>query len=598
MHGRALFFLSMALFSCDGGPQAPDAPVAGATTYLTPTEQLVRASMVLRGTRPSLAELDAVQADPSALEAKVEEYVESPEFLETIKDLHAERLQLRTDTQFQLPVEGILADKGYTQEDIYHATTESPLEFVKNVVQNDLPYTSIVTADWTVTNDVLADMYGLPYDPKDAGNHDAWQVSHWTDGRPEAGLLSDSEMWRRHVSNGYNFHRGRANFVADAFLCEDFASRNVLVTGGTPLNDPQATANRLNSDQACIGCHGALDPLAAFFWGYKEQIMRNAVTSAYGSNCTYPWQNGIDPYRGSYRPEQFCYPLEFYEAAQQDGWDTYGLPAPAYYGVPGSDVTDLGRYIAEDPRFSMCTVRNFYSYFAEVDRMDIPVQLATDLRDDFVAHNFSAKRLASQIMLSDAFRIAKLGSPTSTDFAPGAIAIRPEQYDRTVADLTGFTWSTDVDDLAKGCAAGTNTCWGTTDLMTTDRYGYRAMFGGTDGLQVLNPIYGATPTKMMVMDAFGTAAAAFVVDHDFALDRSARTLLDQIDEGVTDEAAVRGQLAALHLRILGQFVLGDSPEVDRSYQLFTDALALDGTPDAAWKLVISALLQDPQMLFY
>jgi hypothetical protein len=576
------------------GTVAPTAIV----TKLSDTDRLVRASMALRGIRPSVADIQQIQADPTQFEALIDGYVQSPEFLEVIKDLHAERLLLRTDTQFQLPVLGPLEASGFNQADVYSATTESPLRFVAEVVAEDLPYTEVVTADWMLTNDVLSQMYGLSYDP--AGPE--WQKSQWSDGRPLAGLLSDSEMWRRHVSNGFNFHRGRANLVADAFLCEDFASRDVLVEGGIQLSDPNEVSAALVATPSCVGCHQSLDPLAAFFWGYKEQIMRNAVTSAYAADCAWNWENG-EPYRGSYRPEHFCYPLKFYEATEQDGWEEYGLRPPSYYGTPGTDTTDLGDMIAEDPRFSMCTVRNFYAYLAEVARVDVPLALATTLRDDFVASNYSAKQLAKAIVMSEPFGIATVvptpaatGAPAELPFAPGIQVIRPEQYARTISDLTGFAWLTDMDGAF--CADPTNICWGDVNLANTDRYGYRAMFGGVDGLQVTAPIIGATPTKVMVMSTMGSEAAGFVVTQDFLLPATSRKLLTLVEPTTIDAPTVRAQLAALHLRILGEVAAIDGPEVDASYALFSGALAGGSSPESAWKTVIAAFFQDPRMLFY
>ena len=252
--------------------------------------------------------------------------------------------------------------------------------------------------------------------------------------------------------------------------------------------------------------------------------------------------------------------------------------------------------IAEDTRFSMCTVRNFYSYFAEIQRKDLPVDLATELRDELVASGWSAKELAKQIVLSEPFRAARKTDPTMTDFVPGSLVVRPEQYTRMIEDLTGFRWITVPD--AAGCASGSNTCWGETDLMVTDRYGYRAMFGGVDGLQVTSAIHGATPTKMMVMDTYGSEAAGFVVENDFATSAASRRLLGLVEAGDQEEAKIRAQLVPLHERILGELVTADSPEVSATWDLFAAGLAAGDTPEDAWKLVLSAMFQDPRVLFY
>ena len=158
----------------------------------------------------SLAELDAVEADPGALPGLVDGWLDSDEFGSMIEDLHAELYELRADTNYQLPVMGILVDHGYNQADLHDSTVQGPVKLVREVVLEDRPYTEILTADYTVADDVIAAIYGLPYDV--AGPE--WQHTRWVDGRPQSGLLSDSEMWRRHVSNAANFHRGRANFVS------------------------------------------------------------------------------------------------------------------------------------------------------------------------------------------------------------------------------------------------------------------------------------------------------------------------------------------------------------------------------------------------
>src|SRR5262245_19844939 len=62
----------------------------GANVSLVPmgaNELLVRASTDLRGIRPSLADLDAVTADPNQYQPLVEQYLRSSDFLERVKDI-------------------------------------------------------------------------------------------------------------------------------------------------------------------------------------------------------------------------------------------------------------------------------------------------------------------------------------------------------------------------------------------------------------------------------------------------------------------------------------------------------------------------------
>jgi hypothetical protein len=81
---------------------------------MDPVQRVTRASMAVRGIRPTTEEIDLVQRDPDALGGLVDQWMESPEFAETIRDMWAEILLLRNDTFNQLPVLGKFAEDPYT----------------------------------------------------------------------------------------------------------------------------------------------------------------------------------------------------------------------------------------------------------------------------------------------------------------------------------------------------------------------------------------------------------------------------------------------------------------------------------------------------
>ena len=578
--------------SCGGGSDTGATSPEPEVVFLEPTDHLVRASMVVRGIRPSVDELEQVAANPGALDGIVDAYLESDEFGAFIRDLHAELYLLRADTTFQLPVKGYLVERGYDQDDLHHSTVEAPLRFVEEVIREDRPYTEILTADYAYANEVVADIYGLPFNP----DGPEWQHSRWTDGRPHAGLLSDSEIWRRHVSNAQNFHRARANFVSHTFLCEDIGARDVIVEGGVALNDPFEVAAAVQTQPSCIGCHQVLDPLAALFWGYKEQLKRGAINEAYRQNCEWDWDNG-DPPRGSYRIDHWCYPLRFYVASDESLWDFYGLREPGYFGTPLTSMTDLGYAIAEDPRFAQCTARTFYSYMGQVERLEIPLETASALQDVLVESDFDIKTLVKTIVLSEDFRIDRvMNNADESVFAPSMQTIRPEQFARTLQDLTGFVWLANQDK--GGCEAGGNNCWNDVDLLNSDLFGFRSMQGGIDGYTVTHPTHTATPTKLLSMAMAADEAAGWVVENDFNVPPESRKLLALVEVATTDEAVIRDQLAWLHKRILGEMVGPNDPAVDLSYGLWADSFDRNGDALTAWKMTLSALMQDPRMVFY
>ena len=391
--------------------------------------------MAIRGIRPTPDDLDRVRADPEVLPELVDDYLEDPLFGETIRDLAAELLLLRTDVLDQLPAIGPL--RGRQLAAMHEATAESPLRLFEDVVVNDQPLTALVTADWIWTNEVHSEIYGVPYDT-DAG----WRRSHWTDGRPAAGILSDSEMWRRFESAGSNFHRLRANFIASALLCEAFDTRDIDGASGVDISDEEEVANAVMNTPACINCHQALDPLAGYWWGFKKQTKRFTVVKGYAQDCRTYNPSG-ESLVDTYVPGQYCYPLEHYTVADEGQWEAWSLRPPSYYGQPAADLVDVGQLMSEDPRFSQCMARTFYGYLTQTDRLAVPLELAAELQSVLLESDHSAKALVKAVVLSDSFRATSLSDELLADpaLAEGVVppaglqTIRPEQYARTLEKL-------------------------------------------------------------------------------------------------------------------------------------------------------------------
>ncbi len=207
--------------------------------FLTPREHLVRVSMALRGTRPSAEDLEAVDADPDALEGLVDAYLDDPAFGVTMMSLHNDALLVEPDYAYYpagFPNVGPLEGRDFYE--VNRDIMQAPLRLVEHVIMNDRPYGEVVTADYTLANDTVATVWDLPYDGK--GD---WTVTAWADGRDNAGVLSDSWLFQRHRSTDANANRGRANLVASAFLCADFTSNEVDIDVSIDLSDPEAVAD-------------------------------------------------------------------------------------------------------------------------------------------------------------------------------------------------------------------------------------------------------------------------------------------------------------------------------------------------------------------
>ncbi len=535
-----------------GEPMDPE----DAAVYLTPAEHLNRVSMALRGVRPSAAQLQQVSDDPVAIATIVDDYLEDPRFGTIVRDLHNDALLVLVD--FQVFPAGFLPKGPVTDVDVYRlnrSVTEGPLRLIEHVVTQDLPYSEIVTADYTVTDGVSSEVWGVPYD----GDGQSWETSAWQDEREHAGILSDPWLFQRHNSTLNNANRGRANAISRALLCYDFLSRDIEVDASVNLADPDEVANAVVDNAACASCHQALDPLASFFGDWSPVYVPAEVE--------YP--------HDSFLPDVF----------EQSG---VTLRDPGYFGQAGSGLADLGQFIADDPRFSRCAAQRFYAYFHQIDVDDVPLETTAELQSELSSSGMSAKALVRAIVLDDAFRVSHVEEPGELD-PVGIKKARPPQLSLLIEDLTGFVWSTDLTEFELAPI----------DLMEDGFLGYNVLLGGIDSVFVTRPSYTYSATASLVLRSLAREAANYVVDLDLANpELGSRRLLTLVTEADTDETTIREQLSALHLRILARTVAPDSEAIDESYQLFAAALEHSGDVSRAWKVTLCALLQDVEIAYY
>jgi len=558
-----LLFVGLSLVACK--PDGSQSKVSSAElTPLSPEEQLVRVSMALRGVRPSSADLALVQTDPDALMSLAQAYAESDDFATTAEDLFAEVLRMRS-IELQLP--NVIGDAGVyigSQQDVRHALAEEPLRIVGEVVRQDMPLTTLVTADWTVLDDVSSEIWSdHDYDPEQGG---VQVVSH-TDGRPAAGVLSTNGFLLRHESNGGNFNRGRSSVLSETFLCDVYSNRDIPIAGA--LTDPDAVAAAINTDPACVACHQSVDPIAATFFPLRNRLDPNQITGAYDRGCE------------DLSRSQSCYPVSMYYPEYANYWQEVDMRAPGYFGADAADLQDVGAHIAQDPRFSSCMARRFAAYLTQRPIEAVPAEEVAALQQVLLDSQMSARALAVAVVTNPSFLASEVGTePTELQI------IRPEQLDRMVEDLTGLHLAVAVNDNV-----------GDIPLMADDVLGFRAMSGGIDGASVTLPTHQPTPTKLLTIAALAEEGAGHVVDHDLAASSGERRLLMTVDSTTTDEDIVRAELVHLHGRIFGTIVTPNSPDVDDALALW-QAVADADSPQLAWKTVIAAMLQSPEVLFY
>ncbi len=564
MRAKLVLLVSLALVACEKKKEplkpADPPPLRSDVTYLTPVQHLIRVSLDVRGTRPTIAEINAIEADPSdeKMRGFIHEWMKDPRFRERVKEIWNEGFLTRQDRPY---FPGAPELRSFVSQDEFaKASGNEPLELIAHVVMNDRPFTEVVSAEYTVANGVLASYYDITR-PKDQGHQ--WVESHYTDGRPEAGVLSSTAFHTRWTTTDSNANRGRANAWTRAVLCYDFMTRDIVIDTSLDLSDPNVVNNAVRTNPSCVGCHQTLDPLASHFYGYfiPEDVSPDAERS---------------------------YPIKTYSADLEFRWENSTGRAPGYFGFTNENqnLRALGQQIAEDPRFSMCAVKRFTKGLTSEVIKEQDFVENDRLHDWFVKTNYDAKALVEEILMSPRYRIA---APLATTADPvlGLKLLSPEQVNRMFADLTAseFAW---LMDFPEGY-----------HLLENDIYGFRMMSGGYDSRFVTAPAYTVNATHILTLRMAAADAASLAVDREAQLDPGQRRLLTLVaNMNDASEATVRAQAVDLYKLLYGQAITPDSQDATDVWTLFSTVNARRSDPVYAWKITLAALFSDVRIAFY
>lgn len=519
------------------GTPLADAPVVD---LLGPVGALTRASLDLRGVRPTAEEIAAVEADPAAYDTLLESYLVDARFPGRVRDLFAQIYLTRQDAYYVYASDFGLDD----QASFVAAVGEEPLRILSRIADEDLPYWTIVTADWTMANEVLGAAFPVDY-PADATG---WQEVRYTDGRPAAGVLATNGLWWRYMTNTSNLNRGRANAISRILLCNDYLSRPIEFDRNVNLLDSDALDDALKNNPGCVACHSTLDPLASNLFGFYYFDYTSRLDTTY------------------YHPEREQY------------WRSTTEVEPAYYGQPAYGLEELGWMIAADPRLPECVTEQVFGLLLQRDAALEDTAALTLHREALLDGGVTLRALFRSVMASEEYRHG-----VAADGTHAAKMLSVDQLASAVEDLTGFRFT-----------------YAGYDLLGSDTYGVRTLAGGVDGVYATRPATEPTATATLVVERIAQAAAWHVAEHDRDEPTAARlfTRVDFHETPASDRDAMVAQLQELHLRLFGTRIAADGQEVEANLELWEDLYAVEGDKVAAWAGVLSVLLRDPQFLFY
>ncbi len=478
-------------------------------TLASPEKTLRRAALLFAGRLPSQAELGAVRSGGEArLRRSIRELMQGPGFHEFL--VRAANDQLLTDRErrdvvrfgefkfvnltnkrYELSQEAVA--NGYNEaprrSPIYrqheyaaqYGMARAPLELIAHVVENDLPYTEILTADYIMANPMAAEAYGADTefeDPEDPfefkpSKIEGYYRRHGSQvveedpvlGRrvlnpgilateyPHAGVLNTTVFLKRYPTTATNRNRARSRWTYYHFLGVDIEKSAARTT------DPDALADSNNptmNNPACIVCHIPMDPVAGAYQNYGAMGL---YRDKYG---------GLDSL-----PTLYKRPTDGTATPYQRG-DTWfrDMRQPGFNGetAPSADnsLQWLAERIAADERFARAAVRFWWPAIMGVDLVEPPAEtsdssfdalrlaaaaqnleveeLATSFRIGFRGGApYNARDLLAEIALSPWFRAESITADDGIRTAALRDAgverlLTPEELARKTEAIAGYVW--------------------------------------------------------------------------------------------------------------------------------------------------------------
>ena len=528
---------------------------------LTPVQMLRKAALLLAGRLPTAVEVADVRfggeaALADAIDALMREETFYVRMQEVFNDeLLVERYNRNQDalslldddiyvTRYWHLDEPTEAMRNLMRDRANRAMARESLELMTWIIRNDRPFTEILTADYTVVNDYSALSYGIPGstrpnpDDADAFVFRQAQVPGWY----HAGVASTPTFVSRFPTTATNRNRHRARVYFDRFLATD-----ILAFAERP-SDPTVSAyhNATLNDPQCTVCHATMDPVAGLFQNFDVNGQYN------------PPENGWFP-----------------ELAPP-GFDREMLPPSERPNA----LRWLGERAVQDPRFALAMVQMVYKGLTGSE----PLRPVTDAANaegraaynaqravfDTIAASFRAgdhnfRILVRELLLSDLLRADEAGTASPAVLASAGMQhlLTPEELDRKILAVTGYPWRqqlTSVNYLSSR---------------------YRMLYGGIDSDGTTVRLRAPNGIMVNIADRMGNDMACRSVSRDFVLQVGSRRLFPFVeptyspesDEGFAQPEAIaliRQNIQYLHLRILGEDLPLEHPEIQASYDLFYD----------------------------
>lgn len=448
-------------------------------------------------------------------------------------------------------------------DDYRKALLGEPMKLVEHIVRNDKPFTEIVTADYIMVTPFTARGYGIydelkdqfknPDDPfeyipvrlKALIGRDKRQNQESASGfYPHAGIITTFQYMRRYPTTETNRNRLRARMYFQHFLGIDALELAARVSDAAAVTAKYEIPTMQAAE--CVVCHKTIDPIASLFQDYYS------FEGVYGRR-----KDG------------------WYKDMFQAGFEGEEMPAEERW----RSLQWLGERTAKDPRFAVAMVEHVY-YILTGRKVLLPPKdiedplfaarhrayreqrrLIEQTAQRFAKDNFNLKTAFKDLVVSDFYRADGLATTVSDpkrraelDDVGVVRLLAPEQVERKLGAIFGQRWNRLNEQMAM-------------------------LYGGIDSNEVTERATDPSGAMGAIQRILSNDVACKQVLKDFARDPAERKLFPNIEPevlpGVSDEddAKIRAAIVYLHQQILGRDDAVDSPDVGRTFKLFSDVVS-------------------------
>ncbi len=532
---------------------------------LDEVETLRKSMLLLVGRVPTGDEVqEVIDGGEEALDTVLKAAMREDGFYDRVKDIYNDRfLTRRYHSSNPDSAIDLLSRADYPSADTWDnseienaeqwandAIAEEPLRLIEYILREDLPYTEVLTADYTVVNPYSARVYGVEVEFEDDTDPNEF-VAVSLPGIPHAGIPTMTTYLSRWTTTRTNRNRARSRRFQEFFLATDVLQLGTRPTDASGSSYDNPTLNDAN----CVSCHTAVDPIAGAFANWDAT--------------------------GRYRPQG--HPLR---GENEDDPDLLDVPETGWYPdmrpagykdqqLPGewepAAMQWVGYEAATDDLFSLSPVYTIYhglfgraplveptdpnapGFLEGVRAAKAQRKVFQEIAQRFEDSDYDLRVVFLELVKSPYFRAYRVNGELS------------EERELELADIGLSRWLT-PEELTGKIRSTVDVPFDS--LLSADEY--LILYGGINSNDVNERAYDASGTSANIAKRMANEVACASVARDFAKPASDRLLFTDADATGGPDQQVRRNIQHLHWHLLGEQLDLDDPEIDRSYDLFVD----------------------------